>query len=78
MQLDNAELDVGRYTTQREAMLELWQRHVGVPFDELLPVGRGVQLHRHLIGESILKNNHSREPMVRAMPDHHSPRRPAG
>ena len=68
MKLAKAALDVGLYTNQREAMLEFWQHRAGVPFDELLPVGRGVQQHRHLIGESILKINHSREPMAAAAP----------
>ena len=68
MKLAKAALDVGLYTNQREAMLEFWQHRVGVPFDELLPVGRGVQQHRHLIGESILKINHSRDPMAAAAP----------
>ena len=51
MKLAKAALDVGLYTNQREAMLEFWQHRVGVPFDELLPVGRGVQQHRHLIAQ---------------------------
>ncbi|HPU51010.1 MAG TPA: VOC family protein [Burkholderiaceae bacterium] len=68
MKLAKAALDVGLYTNQREAMLDFWQHRAGVPFDELLPVGRGVQQHRHLIGESILKINHSRDPMAAAAP----------
>ncbi len=68
MKLAKAALDVGLYTNQREAMLDFWQRQAGVPFDELLPVGRGVHQHRHRIGESILKINHVREPLAVAAP----------
>ncbi len=62
MRLAKAALDVGLYTHQREPMLAFWQRTAGVPFDELLPLGRGVHQLRHRIGESILKINHPREP----------------
>jgi hypothetical protein len=61
MRLAKAALDVGLYTTRREAMLAFWQGQVGVPFDELLPVGRGAHQLRHRIGESILKINHVRD-----------------
>jgi len=61
MRLAKAAIDVGIYTDQRETMLAFWQQTVGLPFDELLPVGGGVQQHRHRIGDSILKINHSRE-----------------
>lgn len=59
-------LDVGLYTMQREAMLAFWQQEAGVPFDEMLPVGGGVQQHRHRIGASILKINHVRDPLPAA------------
>ena len=68
MQLAKPALDVGLYTNQREAMLEFWQQRAGVPFDELLPAGRGVHQLRHRIGESILKINHVREPLTASPP----------
>lgn len=63
MRLAKPALDLGLFTNQREAMLAFWQREVAVPFDELLPLGGGVQQHRHRIGDSILKINHSRDPL---------------
>jgi lactoylglutathione lyase len=63
MQLAKQALDVGLYTNQREAMLEFWQRTVGLEFAELLPLGGGVHQLRHKIGESILKINHPRDPL---------------
>jgi catechol 2,3-dioxygenase-like lactoylglutathione lyase family enzyme len=63
MQLAKSALDVGLYTNDREDMLRFWQQDAGVAFDELLPAGRGVHQLRHRIGASILKINHSREPL---------------
>jgi lactoylglutathione lyase len=42
-------LDLGLYTHAREPMLEFWQQRAGVAFEELLPLGGGVQQHRHRI-----------------------------
>jgi lactoylglutathione lyase len=56
-------LDVGLYTNDREAMLAFWQDVVGVGFEGLLPVGRGVHQLRHRIGDSVLKINHARAPL---------------
>ena len=68
MNLAKQALDIGLFTSQREAMLEFWQRTVGVPFDELLPTGRGAHQLRHRIGDSILKINHVREGLTPAPP----------
>jgi lactoylglutathione lyase len=64
--LAKAALDVGLFTHQREPMLAFWQQQVGVAFSELLPLGAGLQQHRHAIGDSVLKINHSREPLAYA------------
>ncbi len=63
MRLAKPAIDVGYYTNQREAMLAFWQQVVDVEFDELLPLGGGLQQHRHRIGDTIVKINHSREPL---------------
>ena len=68
MKLAKAALDVGLFTSQRDAMLDFWQRRVAVPFDELLPTGRGAHQLRHRIGDSILKINHVREGLTPAPP----------
>ncbi len=60
MQLAKPAVDVGLYTNQLDAMLAFWQEQAGVPFAELLKVGGGVHQHRHAIGDSVLKINHTR------------------
>lgn len=56
-------IDVGLFTNAPDAVLRYWQRQVGVPFAELLPIGNGVRQHRHAIGESVLKINDCRDPL---------------
>lgn len=68
IELAKPALDVGLFTNDREAMLTFWQQQVGVAFAELLPIGGGVQQHRHAIGDSVLKINHSRDPLPEAPP----------
>ena len=63
MRLAKAAIDVGLFTTRAEPMLAFWQKEIGLPFQETLPVGRGVHQLRHGIGESVLKINHSRDPL---------------
>jgi catechol 2,3-dioxygenase-like lactoylglutathione lyase family enzyme len=63
MELAKLALDVGLFTNQPDTLLPFWQHEVGLPFDEMLPVGGGVHQLRHRIGESILKINHSRDPL---------------
>src|SRR5207344_3281668 len=68
MRLAKAALDVGLFTNQMDPMLAFWQREIGLPFHETLPVGDGVRQLRHGIGESVLKINHSRHPLPSAPP----------
>ncbi len=63
IELAKQALDVGLFTNDLEGMLDFWQREVGLEFRELLPLGGGLRQHRHAIGESVLKINHSREPL---------------
>ncbi len=44
-------------------MLSFWQDEVGLVFDHMLPVGDGVQQYRHEMNGSVLKLNHSRDPL---------------
>lgn len=60
MNLAKPAIDVGLFTNQRDELLTFWQRDIGLPFDEMLPVGDGVQQHRHRIGQSVVKINHCR------------------
>jgi catechol 2,3-dioxygenase-like lactoylglutathione lyase family enzyme len=66
IELAKPAVDVGLFTRNREDLLTFWQARVGVPFTELLPLGGGLQQHRHAIGDSVLKINHSRDPLPRA------------
>ena len=63
MQLAKKQIDVGLYTNETEAMLEFWQTRVGLPFEELVPVGQGVRQHRHGMNGSVLKLNSARDPL---------------
>ncbi len=61
MQLAKPCLDIGLFTTNKDAMLAFYRDAVGLPYEELLPVGGGVQQHRHALNGSVLKLNHSRD-----------------
>jgi predicted enzyme related to lactoylglutathione lyase len=66
IELAKPALDVGLFTNQRDAMLTFWQETAGVKFSELLPIGGGIQQHRHAVGDSVIKINHSRDPLSTA------------
>lgn len=63
MKLAKPHLDVGLFTNRLDPMLRFWQYEVGLPFEELLPTGGGNQQHRHGMNGSVLKLNHSRDPL---------------
>jgi catechol 2,3-dioxygenase-like lactoylglutathione lyase family enzyme len=63
MKLAKPRIDVGLYTNRRDEMLAFWRDEVGLPYEELLPMGGGVQQHRLGLLGSVLKINHSREPL---------------
>jgi lactoylglutathione lyase len=68
VELAKPALDVGLFTNDRDVMLDFWQHQAGVPFAELLPLGGGLQQHRHAIGDSVLKINHARTVLPDAPP----------
>ena len=63
MKLAKQHLDVGLFSTKRDEQLAFWQRTVGLSYDHMGKVGGGVQQHRHHMNGSILKMNHSRDPL---------------
>jgi predicted enzyme related to lactoylglutathione lyase len=63
MKLAKQHLDVGLFSTKRDEQLAFWQQTVGLPYDHMGKVGGGVQQHRHHMNGSILKMNHSRDPL---------------
>src|SRR3954466_9456571 len=68
MKLAKQHLDVGLFSTKRDEQLAFWQRTVGLPYDHMGKVGGGVQQHRHHMNGSILKMNHSRDPLPALAP----------
>lgn len=68
MQLAKKHIDVGLYTNATDAMLEFWQRNVGLRFEETLPIGQGVRQHRHDMNGSVLKLNSVRDPLPPGKP----------
>jgi catechol 2,3-dioxygenase-like lactoylglutathione lyase family enzyme len=68
MRIAKPAIDVGLHTTRKDEMLQFWQREIGLPFQETLPVGRGTHQLRHGIGNSVLKINHNRDPLPEAPP----------
>jgi predicted enzyme related to lactoylglutathione lyase len=63
MRLAKDVIDFGLYTNDRERMLAFWQDEVGLPFEEKLPAGGGVHQLRHGLNGSVMKINHSRDPL---------------
>jgi catechol 2,3-dioxygenase-like lactoylglutathione lyase family enzyme len=68
MNLSKPRIDVGLNTNNLEPMLAFWQNDVGLPFEHLLPVRKGMKQHRHALLGSVLKINHYRDPL----PQHES------
>ena len=68
MNLAKQHLDVGLFSNKRDEQLAFWQQTVGLPYDHMGKVGGGVQQHRHHMNGSILKMNHSRDPLPRWPP----------
>jgi catechol 2,3-dioxygenase-like lactoylglutathione lyase family enzyme len=68
MNLAKPRIDIGLNTNTLEPMLEFWQDVVGLPFDHMLAVKRGMRQHRHELVGSVLKINHYREPLPQHAP----------
>jgi len=63
MELAKRCVDVGLFTNQLDEMRAFYGERVRLPYQELLPVGRGVQQHRYGLLGSVLKVNHLRDPL---------------
>ena len=63
MKLAKPKFDIGLATNHLEPMLRFWQDEVGLPFDHLLRVRRGMDQHRHDLKGSVLKINHLADPL---------------
>jgi lactoylglutathione lyase len=61
MELAKRFLDVGVFTNRIDEMRAFYGERIGLPFEELLPVGAGVRQYRYGLLGSVLKLNHIRE-----------------
>lgn len=63
MQLAKPRVDIGLNTNNIEPMLAFWQNEVGLPFDHVLPIQKGMKQHRHDALGSVVKINHYEAPL---------------
>jgi len=56
-------VDVGFFTNRLDEMRAFYGERLGLPFEEMLPVGGGVRQYRYGVHGSVLKINHSRDPL---------------
>ncbi len=66
MRLAKRHLDIGTSTDDWDASERFWRDDVGLDYEEFLKIGAGVRQHRFGCHGSVVKVNHSREPL----PDH--------
>ena len=63
MELAKRFVDVGIFTNRIDEMRAFYGERVRLPYEELLPVGGGVRQYRYGLLGSVLKINHSRDPL---------------
>jgi len=63
MELAKQFIDVGILTNQIDEMRAFYGERIRLPYEELLPVGGGVRQYRYGLLGSVLKINHSRDPL---------------
>ena len=56
-------MDVGIFTNRLDEMRAFYAERIRLPYEELLPVGGGVRQYRYGLLGSVLKINHSRDPL---------------
>ena len=61
MELAKNCLDVGLFTNRLDEMKAFYGERLRLPYEELLPLGGGMQQHRYGLLGSVLKINHSRD-----------------
>ena len=72
MELAKDCLDVGLMTNRLEEMRAFYDERIKLPFEELLPVGGGTRQYRYGLLGSVLKINHSRDPLPERIPGGYS------
>jgi lactoylglutathione lyase len=68
MELAKKCIDVGLFTNRLDEMKAFYGERLGLPYEELLPLGRGMQQHRYGLLGSVLKINYSRNPLPERIP----------
>ena len=63
MELAKRFIDVGIFTNRIDEMRAFYAEQIRLPYEELLPVGGGVRQYRYGLLGSVLKINHSRDPL---------------
>jgi len=63
MELAKRFIDVGIFTNRLDEMRAFYGERIRLPYEELLPVGGGVRQYRYGLLGSVLKINHSRDPL---------------
>jgi catechol 2,3-dioxygenase-like lactoylglutathione lyase family enzyme len=63
MELAKRFVDVGIFTNRLDELRAFYGERIRLPYEELLPVGGGVRQYRYGLLGSVLKINHSREPL---------------
>src|SRR5580704_3703218 len=64
MELAKQFIDVGIFTNQIDQMRAFYGERIRLPYEELLPVGGGVRQYRYGLLGSVLKINHTRDPLA--------------
>ena len=63
MELAKRFVDAGIFTNRLDEMRAFYGERIRLPYEELLPVGGGVRQYRYGLRGSVLKINHSRDPL---------------
>ncbi len=63
MELAKRCVDVGFFTNRVDEMRAFYGERLKLPYEEMLPVGGGVRQYRYGLLGSVLKINHSRDPL---------------
>jgi catechol 2,3-dioxygenase-like lactoylglutathione lyase family enzyme len=63
MDLAKRFIDVGIFTNRLDEMRAFYAERIRLPYEEMLPVGGGVQQYRYGLLGSVLKINHARDPL---------------
>lgn len=63
MELAKHCLDVGLFTNRIDEMRAFYGEHLGLEYETMLPIGAGMRQYRYLSHGSVIKLNHSRNPL---------------